>query len=220
MLALDFCFAQRPYSHARALAAWFPQCGAMMMIAFINFKSSLVPLFEGLWSSNSWEVELSGFRRNRTDDLGIDSPSLWPTEPRLHVRSSLITCRLLSKNCFVTFINKNKFSEMLCKLFFTENLSLFELYLSLPSPILESMCFFFLLNRYWGATESHGTCSWASQGTRNHHWESPVYHIALFHLRVTVCIAFIREPGVAGSSINKPAHLLLPWDHCPVTQHS
>ena len=57
-----------------------------MMIAFITFKSSLIPLFEGLWSSNSWEFELSGFRRNRTDDLGIDSPSLWPTEPRLHVR--------------------------------------------------------------------------------------------------------------------------------------
>ena len=61
----------------------------MMMIAFITFKSSLVPLFEGLWSSNSWEFELSGFSRNRTDDLGIDSPSLWPTEPRLHVRSDL-----------------------------------------------------------------------------------------------------------------------------------
>ena len=57
------------------------------MIAFITFKSSLVPLSEGLWSSNSWEFEVSGFRRNRTDDLGIDSPSLWPTEPRLHVRS-------------------------------------------------------------------------------------------------------------------------------------
>ena len=60
----------------------------MMMIAFITFKSSLVPLFEGLWSWNSWEFELSGFSRNRTDDLGIDSPSLWPTEPRLHVRST------------------------------------------------------------------------------------------------------------------------------------
>ena len=60
----------------------------LMMIAFITFKSGLVPLFEGLWSSNSWEFELSGFRRNRTDDLRIDSPSLWPTEPRLHVRST------------------------------------------------------------------------------------------------------------------------------------
>ena len=40
------------------------------MIAFITFNSSLVPLFEGLWSSNPWEFELSGFRRNRTDDLG------------------------------------------------------------------------------------------------------------------------------------------------------
>ena len=64
----------------------------MMMIAFITFQSSLVPLFEGLWSSNSWEFELSDFRRNRTDDLGPDSPSLWPTEPRLHVRSE--PCRV------------------------------------------------------------------------------------------------------------------------------
>ena len=62
----------------------------MMMIAFITFKSSLVPLFEGLWSSNSWEFELSGFSRNRTDDRGIDSPSLWPTEPRLHVSSQVM----------------------------------------------------------------------------------------------------------------------------------
>ena len=59
----------------------------MMMIAFITFKSSLVPLFEGLWSSNSWEFELSGFRRNRTDDLGIDSPSLDVTR-KLHGDSS------------------------------------------------------------------------------------------------------------------------------------
>ena len=41
----------------------------MMMIAFITFKSSLVPLFEGLWSSNSWEFEVSGCRRNRTDEF-------------------------------------------------------------------------------------------------------------------------------------------------------
>ena len=40
---------------------------ALMMIAFITFKSSLVPLFEGLWNSNSSEFELSGFRRNRTE---------------------------------------------------------------------------------------------------------------------------------------------------------
>jgi len=49
--------------------------GMMMMIAFITFNSSLAPLFESLWSSNPWEFELSGFRRNRIDDLGIDSHS-------------------------------------------------------------------------------------------------------------------------------------------------
>jgi len=31
-------------------------------------------------------IWILGFRRNRTDDLEITSPSLWPTEPRLHVR--------------------------------------------------------------------------------------------------------------------------------------
>jgi len=38
---------------------WFHgSCLIMMMIAFITFKSSLVPLLEGLWSSNSWEFEV------------------------------------------------------------------------------------------------------------------------------------------------------------------
>ena len=74
------------------------------MIAFITFKSSLVPLFEGLWSSNSWEFELSGFSRNRTDDLRIDSPSLWPTEPRLHVRSKT-GCGWFGFNLWVVLLN-------------------------------------------------------------------------------------------------------------------
>jgi len=54
-----------------------------MTIAFITFNSSLVPLIEGLCSSNPWEFEFLEFIRNRTDDLGINSLSLWPTEPRL-----------------------------------------------------------------------------------------------------------------------------------------
>jgi len=58
----------------------------MMIIAFITFNSSLVPLFEGLSGSNPWEFEFSGFTRNQTNDLEINSPLLWPTEPRLHVR--------------------------------------------------------------------------------------------------------------------------------------
>ena len=58
----------------------------MMMIAFISFKSSLVPLIEGLCSSNPCEFEFSDFRRNRTDDIRINSPSLRPTKLRLHVR--------------------------------------------------------------------------------------------------------------------------------------
>jgi len=61
----------------------------MMMIAFITFNSGLVPLIEGLWSSNPWEFKVLGFRLNRTDDLGINSPLLWPNEPRLHVTNQL-----------------------------------------------------------------------------------------------------------------------------------
>ena len=61
----------------------------LMMIAFITFNSSLVPLIEGPYSSNPWELEFSNFGPNWTDDLGINSPLLWPTEPRLHARSSL-----------------------------------------------------------------------------------------------------------------------------------
>ena len=57
------------------------------VIAFITFNSSSVRLIQGLCSSNPSEFEFSVFRRNRTDDLGINSPLLWPTEPRLHVKS-------------------------------------------------------------------------------------------------------------------------------------
>jgi len=44
-----------------------------MMIAFITFNSSLVPLIEGLCSSNPWDFEFSGFRRNRTSCIQIQS---------------------------------------------------------------------------------------------------------------------------------------------------
>jgi len=59
----------------------------MMMIAFITFNR-LVPLIEGLCNSNPWKFEFLGFRWNQTEDLGIISSSLWPTDPRLHVRSN------------------------------------------------------------------------------------------------------------------------------------
>ena len=57
------------------------------MIAFITCKSSLVPLLEGLCTSNPCRFEFSvflSFCRNRTDDLRIDSPALRPTELVLH----------------------------------------------------------------------------------------------------------------------------------------
>ena len=69
----------------------------MIMIAFITFKSSLLPLIEGLCSSNPCEFELSGFRRNRTDDLAINSPSLWSTEPRLRARSKASSVEIVTE---------------------------------------------------------------------------------------------------------------------------
>ena len=55
----------------------------MMMIAFTSttFDSSVVPLIEILCSSNPGDFEFSGFwrNRNRIDNLGINSPSLWLT---------------------------------------------------------------------------------------------------------------------------------------------
>jgi len=45
----------------------------MIIIVFITFNISLVPLIEGVSGSNSWEFEFTGFRRNPTDDLGINS---------------------------------------------------------------------------------------------------------------------------------------------------
>jgi len=56
-----------------------------MMIAFI----SLEPLIEGLCSSNPWEFEFLGFRRNRNDDLGINSPSLVVVTPSTAIISAL-----------------------------------------------------------------------------------------------------------------------------------
>ena len=64
--------------------------GTHARIFILITLSTLVPLIEGLCNSNPWELEFSGFRRNRTDNLGINSPLLCPTEPQLHVRSHLI----------------------------------------------------------------------------------------------------------------------------------
>ena len=54
----------------------FTDLTLIIMLAFITFNSSLVPLIGGLYGSNPWKFEFSGLRRNRTDDLGINSPSL------------------------------------------------------------------------------------------------------------------------------------------------
>ena len=68
-----------------------------LMIAFITCKCNLVPLLEGLCSSNLFRSDFSVFWvfcRKRTDDLGIDSPALWPTE--LVLQNSLVFSYLTS----------------------------------------------------------------------------------------------------------------------------
>ena len=73
----------------------------MMKIAIITFNSSLVALLEGLCSSNPCEFGFSFFRRNGTDDLGINSPSLWPTELHLRVRLIDITHSYMWHDSFI-----------------------------------------------------------------------------------------------------------------------
>ena len=76
-----------------------------LMVAFITCNSSLVPLLEGLCSSNPCRFEVSDFLsfcRNRTDDLGINSPTLWPTELVLHRLGHVCRCTLLLIDCFGT----------------------------------------------------------------------------------------------------------------------
>jgi len=57
-----------------------------LIVAFITSSSNLVPLLEGLCSSNPCRFEFSilSFCRNRTNDLAVDSPVLWPTKQVLH----------------------------------------------------------------------------------------------------------------------------------------
>ena len=57
-----------------------------ILITFITYNSSLVPLLEGLCRSNPCRFGFSvlSFCRNRTNHLGINSPALWPTELVLH----------------------------------------------------------------------------------------------------------------------------------------
>ena len=74
-----------------------PLTSLMMMFALITFNShgGLAPMIQSLCSSNPWEFESRRLRHNRTDNIRINSPSLWLTEPRLHVRSIKTTWNAL-----------------------------------------------------------------------------------------------------------------------------
>ena len=64
-----------------------------LMIAFITWNSNSSPLIEGLSISNPCRFDLSVFEGlpGRTDDLGINSPALWPTEPSSQIASLTVT---------------------------------------------------------------------------------------------------------------------------------
>ena len=60
-----------------ALAPSKKKAGVPIVCQIFATKAGLVPLIEGLCSSNPWKFELSGFGRNGADDLWInDSPLL------------------------------------------------------------------------------------------------------------------------------------------------
>ena len=56
----------------------------LLMIAFITWDSSLVPLVYVAQIHVDLNSQFFSFGRNRTDDLGIGSPALWPNELALH----------------------------------------------------------------------------------------------------------------------------------------
>jgi len=55
----------------QASRIWSDRWWIMILIAFITFNSSLIPLIKGLCTSNPWEFESSGGRRKQTNDLEI-----------------------------------------------------------------------------------------------------------------------------------------------------
>ena len=68
------------------------------MVAFITCNSNLVPFLEDLCGSNPCRFGFSiflSFYWNRSDDLGINSPALWPTE-LVHIVSNVNMCVLYS----------------------------------------------------------------------------------------------------------------------------
>jgi len=67
---------------------WHPGC-CWLIVAFITWNSNLVPLLEGLRSSNPCRFDFLVFGvfariEPTTRDLMIDNPALWPTELVLH----------------------------------------------------------------------------------------------------------------------------------------
>ena len=66
----------------------------MMMSAFITY-SSLVPLIEGLCSSNPWVFEYSGVRWDQTDDRGINPRSYQLTHAYTWGQVCVLGCQYL-----------------------------------------------------------------------------------------------------------------------------
>ena len=82
-----------PTHGSRFLPAMVLPCGKRVWFMIAVITCYLVLLLEGLCSSDPCRCEFSGFLslcRNRTDDLGIKSPALWPTELVLRCLGAMI----------------------------------------------------------------------------------------------------------------------------------
>ena len=93
-------WALQRQSSWRLLAVAVESCGLVNRQSNWAFHSLNPPMFMKVtiatsldWGSKKFKsigIWVVGFWRNPTDDLGINSPSLWLTEPRLHLRSRVV----------------------------------------------------------------------------------------------------------------------------------
>jgi len=78
----------------KGVCARFIERFVIVMMALITFNNSLVPLIEGLCSSNPCEIEFSGFWTESNRRLRDKFSLIWPTKSRLQVRSESVVPKL------------------------------------------------------------------------------------------------------------------------------
>jgi len=120
------------------------------MVAFITCNSNLVPFLEDLCGSNPCRFGFSiflSFYWNRSDDLGINSPALWPTELVSHRLKCKHVCSIFGLAVLSNLASSKVLSRLAsidwrCKYYFTSD--------SLVS--LQYLWKLYLLEMYWGLT--------------------------------------------------------------------